>query len=220
MDMFVLLSPCFESSFCPRRFISFTHLSYHYIFTTFVSICLFPNIAYLLTYTKQQHKYWGTKHIYQNYSPTTTNYSQKFFLFMLVDCSKVLKCFPLVFFFGVLLFVWFSCFISSLNNIILVEFTSLSTNNILLFLAQIAKWKKNQFCRLYKISNNIKLITGDWFVFTKLLDQRNKWPKMSIFWFCFASIFFLCFSVRVDNRNKSCKNLIKERIKYKRTIKQ
>ena len=42
---FVLfISPCLECSFCPRRFISFTHLSYHYIFNTFVSMCLFPCI--------------------------------------------------------------------------------------------------------------------------------------------------------------------------------
>ena len=35
------LSPYFECSFCQRRFILFTHLSYHYIFTTFVSLCPF-----------------------------------------------------------------------------------------------------------------------------------------------------------------------------------
>ena len=42
---FVLfMSPCFECSFCLRRFISFTHLSYHYFIYYICLFCLFPKI--------------------------------------------------------------------------------------------------------------------------------------------------------------------------------
>ena len=68
MQIYFVYVDCFECPFCLRRFISFTHL---------YNICLhvpFPSInkhtiPLSKTYTKLQHKFWGTKNIYQNNVP-------------------------------------------------------------------------------------------------------------------------------------------------------
>ena len=67
MNLFCL-SPCFECSFCPRRFISLLiyNICLHVSILLF-STCLFPNITYHWAnhILKNNIKFWRTKHIYQ-----------------------------------------------------------------------------------------------------------------------------------------------------------